>query len=234
MISIEQLIRAAENLRNFTPKDEFDAPAKESSFTGRNFSIVVKPVKREQMLPGCKGYPTWAYHPSHGKYEVTFSSDIQIRNFSDANFSAVFPNDASTGKLGYLEFASFACKRFKSIYQASNAFGTTTTVKKIIDQVVAFSSQDLQHKHISGFRHFWSHEIEGDAARSLSESISIRISGVIGQWSNGQNILCGVKRLVEPSLNIPFDTSLDACIYKTDSFLLEVVDTRTNEVLYKR
>lgn len=149
----------------------------------------------------------------------------------DVPFAAAFPPNNSMSS-SFLRFASFTCKHENErSYRASNAFGATVSVNKEKDVVLAFSSQSQPSSIPTSTQTYWSQTIAGDAARELSEEVAIRITGVIGVWPNGENVICGVKNN-PPSLDFPYDETLDACIFKASSLTFEVTNQRTNAILY--
>lgn len=232
-LGIANLQKVANQIRNFKPRDEFDAPPNASLLTGQAFSVIVKPRKRGISNSICQGFPSWGYFAQQNNLEVAFNTgSILTSGLGSDSFTAAFPQSKSLSG-SFLRFASFTCNNLKQgHYTASNAFGATTSVNKETDIVLAFSDQDSSSTAPTDAVTYWSKTISGDAARKLSENIAIRISGVIGTWPNGQNVICGIKRN-SPRLNFPYDQTLDACIFKASSLQFEVLDQQTGEVLYR-
>ncbi len=233
ILGIAELQRAAGQVKNFKPKDEFDAPPVASNLTGQPFSVTVKPKKRGPSNSICDGFPSWGYFPQQSNLEVSFNNgSILTSGLTSDSFTAAFPQNGSLSG-NFLRFASFSCSHLdQGQYAATNAFGASVDVEKETDVVVAFSDQDSPSKMPTDAVTYWSHKVSGDAARKLSQSIAIRITGVIGVWANGQNVICGVKRS-SPRFDFPYDKTLNACIFKAASLQFEVVEQQTGEVLYR-
>jgi hypothetical protein len=232
-LGIVDLQTTADQIRNFKPKDEFDTPPSSSNIAGRAFSVTVKPRKRGISNSICQGFPSWGYFPQQSNLEVAFNTgSILTSGLASDPFTAAFPQSKSLSG-SFLRFASFTCKKLKQgQYSASNAFGATTSVDRETDIVLAFSDQDSSSRVPADAVTYWSKSISGDAARKLSESVAIRITGVIGVWPNGQSVICGTKRN-SPRLNFPYDQTLDACVFKATSLQFEVLDQTTGEVLHR-
>lgn len=232
VLGVHDLQRVADQVRHFKPKDEFDASPHVSDLAGRHFSVIVRPRKVGPANNICKGFPSWGYYAQKRDFEVSFGDgSILVDRFMNVPFAAAFPQGESINS-SFLSFASFTCKHVKEgSYRASNAFGATIDVIKEKDVVIAFSAQNKPSNSPISTTNYWSKTIAGDAARNLSEQVAVRITGVIGVWPNGQNVICGVKH-GHPSLDLPYDDTLDACIFKASSLIFEVINKKTGAILY--
>lgn len=233
VLGIAELQKVADQVRNFKPKDEFDTQPTASNLTGQPFSVTVKPKKRGASNSICDGFPSWGYFPQQSNLEVSFNNgSILTSGLTNDSFTAAFPQDKSLSG-SFLRFASFACNHIdQGQYAATNAFGASVDVEKETHVVVAFSDQDSPSKMPTDAVTYWSQTVSGDAARELSQNVAIRITGVIGIWANGQNVICGVKRS-SPRFDFPYDKTLNACIFKATSLQFEVLEQQTGEVLYR-
>lgn len=231
-ISIEQMIHAAGSLRNFKPKDEFDTPPMVNVMTGKRFSIELA-VTRE----GCDGYPSWSYLPNSSELLVSFSGTKIVSTSTYPAFLKLFdraPGSYSTGH--ELKYISMNCVNSDhGSYVAGNAFGAFTEVFKSKSVVLAISPTGIDESMYgkrSKFDSLWKARMPGDEARALSSSLILRITGTIGQWGNGANVVCGVDGLRANMLH-PFESTFDACIYKADVFRVELVDSRSGETVFE-
>jgi hypothetical protein len=233
VLGLTDLQKVANQVRNFKPKDEFDAPPIASNLTGQSFSVTVKPKKRGPSNFICDGFPSWGYFAQQSNLEVSFNDgSILTSGLTSDSFTAAFPQDKSLSG-SFLRFASFTCDHSKQgQYAATNAFGAAANVAKETDAVVAFSDQDSPSRMPTDAVTYWSHTVSGDAARTLSGSVAIRITGVIGVWANGHNVICGTKHS-SPTLDFPYDQTLNACIFKSTSLQFEVLDEKKGEVLHR-
>lgn len=223
----QQLMATADAVRLFKPKDQFDTGPSTPSLSGQAFSVIVSPLPRGIPNKICDGYPSWAYFKEDGRYEVGFFPAQASLTQLTSTFGGAIPRTA--GPLGgFAYFTSFDCNRVEdSYYDSTNAFGAHQNVHRTSDVILAFS--DVQG---SLSTNLWSRLISGDPARALSQSIVIRISGILGQWPDGNTLKCA-KQVGRPTFDHPEDANLDACIFKTKSLKFEVLDSLSGEILYQ-
>ena len=232
VVGIEQMIRAAGSLRNFKPKDEFDAGPTLNTMTGKRFSVELKVAKN-----GCSGYPTWSYIRDSGKLWVSFHGSKIVSTGTYPAFLKLFshaPGSYSTGhSLNYIPLNCVSSDQ--GSYIAGNAFGALTEVFKSKEVVLAISPtgiDETMYGKKSRFESQWEIKVSGDEARALSASLVMRISGTIGEWENGANVACGTDGLRADMLH-PFESTFDACIYKANDFRVELIDSRSGNVVFE-
>lgn len=233
-LDIAEMERISNQIRNHIPKDQFDTPPVISNLTGKPFLVSLSPLMRGPENSICSGYPSLGYYPNKQQLEVSYSPEtILISGSSNHPFGVAIPKKSSSSTIHFLNFVSITCDQLNSgTYNASNAFGVTTTVKKTTDRITAISDQIRPEIGQYWAKNpYWSKSVSGENARGLAESIIIRIKGEIGTWPNGSNVLCGYDHHA-PKINWPYDETLDACIFKVTNLKFEVIDTRINEVLY--
>lgn len=232
-IGLAELEKRVSYIRDFRPKDEFDVPPKISDLTNRSFAVTLVPKKRGPSNSICDGSPSWGYYADKQLLEVSFrTGTLTSLNSIDGSLrSELYSGRRSDGRS--IKFSSFLCNHLnEDAYDARNLFGVSVKVYKSTDTVVAFAEQASPEDYSSNMRFGWSRVVSGSLARELSEGIEINISGVIGVWPSGGNLVCGVSRIV-PTMDLPFDRTLNACFFKVKSFRFDVLNKKSGELLYR-
>lgn len=107
----------------------------------------------------------------------------------------------------------------------TNAFGATMEVADERTQVLGVG-QAL--KYGTGE---WRRKLPPNAARALSRSLVVRLSGVLGAWGPDGTLGC-TRAVFEPTFSSPVRSDTLNCIFKADALRTDLVDARTGEVLW--
>lgn len=227
-LSGEQLSALVDKVRNFTPRDQFDAPPVQASLAGKRFSYTVEP-RPIGHATNCDAYPEWVYLPTRARLNFSWSSSLALTYALTGGNGPVFPPNMAKPRNAELMFRSFTCaKKVEPSYTANNAFGARFTIEKWTDVVSAIADFDP----LSGRRlpSSWEAPVTGDEARALSANARIRVSGTLGDWWQGASVVCGLKRL-EPSIQVPWDRTTDLCLIRGRVERIEVIDQRSGATL---
>lgn len=217
------LAAAAQLVRSFKPKDQFDSPPAQKALVGRSFALELTP-RESGINRGCGFFASWSYDASKGELEIAAMPGIVFAG--DTNPSGAFPDMQPTDQLNPV---SFICQRVaQSAVKASNAFGAVTNVQRSSEESLSFSTANV----ISGAnKPYWTTHIEGQEARDLAKAVRVRMKGVLGEWRPGQVIVC-YREKSEATLDLPFERTTRDCMFKTEAIRFELVDSRTQSVLY--
>lgn len=229
VLDTHDFVQIANRILSHKKLDEFDNGPSFSRIAGQSFSITFN-VRKSLYADDCPGYPTWRY--IEGTLSVEMSGGHIFVDTWDEVFTKIFPQNESLST-GLLYFTSFVCnKKASSRYQATNAFGATTTVTRQRYTAIAISSQKQPTTDIVYPQADWRDDILGDAARQLSKSLTLRLTGIVGTWPNGESVLCGTEHM-KPKLDFPYDTDTRVCVFKAKSLTYEIMDRLTGRTLYK-
>jgi len=225
----EDLSAIAEKVRQFAPRDQFDAPPPQQSLAGRRFSYTIEP-KPIGRATNCEAFPEWVYLPAQGRLNFSWSSSLTLTyNLLGAN-GPVFPPTMTRPRNAELTFRSFTCvKRIEPSYTATNAFGAQFTIEKMTDVVSAIADFEPLGARLAPSS--WEASVSGDAARTMVANARVRVSGTLADWWPGTSVVCGRKRL-EPSIRLPLDRTTDLCLIRGRVERIEVIDQQTGAVLY--
>jgi hypothetical protein len=140
--------------------------------------------------------------------------------------TGAFPNTSSTTEI---DAVPFVCQRVSQVAEkASNAFGATTIIRRSVEDSLSFSTSNYA---TGQSKPYWTTQVEGSDARDLAKAMRIRITGVLGAWKPGQTIVCYTERS-EATMDLPFDRSTHDCMFATKSIRFEIIDNRTQTILY--
>ncbi len=229
VLSGDQLSALIDEVRNFRPRDQFDAPPAQLSLAGKRFSFTVEP-RPIGRATNCDGHPEWVYLPAQGRLNISWGSSLALTYALKGRNGPVFPPNMSKPRNAELMFRSFTCtKTAEPDYTAINAFGAQFRIEKTTEIVSAIADFDpLTSRRMPSS---WDAVVTGDAARSLAANARVRVSGTLSDWWPGVSVVCGQKRL-EPSVSLPFDRTTDLCLIRGQVERVEVVDKRTEATLY--
>lgn len=229
-LSGDDLEVLASRVRSFAPRDQFDMPPALPSVAGRRFSYTVTPLERGPDNLICDGFPSWGFWPQDGRLEVGATEGTGIKSDFASGSSRMFPTGQGISDFGTMvTFRSFRCQKTRlGSYTATNGFGAQFTVERSREVVTAIGGFAMPD---TSWRTYWTTQVSGDAARQLSRSLRVRISGTLTDWAPGRPVLCG-RNVSTPSMRRPYEETLDLCLFNGRADLFEVVDSRTGEVLF--
>ena len=72
--------------------------------------------------------------------------------------------------------------------------------------------------------------LASSAARKLSKTLRVRITGTVGTWVTGKTIICG-KRTKQPTISLPIEKITDVCFINARIDRVEFFDSSTGKVL---
>jgi hypothetical protein len=216
-LQLVDLQSAAATVRDFKQKDVFtDSVPTKADLAGKHFEVEIVPIHAKETSIGCVGTPTWAYSSTDGFATFLIADSILAGDLS-----------ISYRDLGSLNLFVLTCKQAEdTYYRATNAFGGPATVRKTRESLLAFSDGEEGPRGST-----WHSEVKGEAARSLSKSVRLRLSGQIGKWPDGSTVICGVAHR-QATLDFPHEDTREACIFKTTSEYVEVIDSSDGRALF--
>jgi hypothetical protein len=221
-LDLAALTAAAQLVRSYKPKDQFDSPPPQKSLGGRPFALELSP-RESGFNKGCGFFASWSYDASKSELEIGEMPEIVFAG--DTNPSGAFPNMQPTDQLNPV---LFVCQRVaQSLGKASNAFGAVTTIQRSAEESLSLSTSNIGRVN----KPYWTVHVEGQEARELAKAVRIRVKGVLGEWRPGQVIIC-YRQNTEATLDSPFARTTRDCMFKTDEIRFEIVDSRTQSVLY--
>jgi hypothetical protein len=221
-LDLSALAAAAQVVRSYIPKDQFDSPPAQKTLVGQPFAIELTP-RESGFNSGCGSFPSWSYDASKGELEVGVTPNMV--SASDTSPTGAFPGLQGAD---YLNSVSFVCQRVaQSVTKANNAFGVATNVQRSAEESLFFFTayQGPNQPH-------WTAHVEGQEARELAKAVRVRIKGVLSEWRPGQVIVC-YSETFEATFDYPFERTTRDCTFKTESFHFEIIDSRTQSVLYR-
>jgi hypothetical protein len=228
-LSGEQLIALIEKVRSFEPRDQFDTLPPQPSLAGKRFSYMVEP-RPIGTKTNCAGYPEWVWLPQQRKLNISWSPTLALTYTLKGRNGPPFPPNLFGIRNSELMVRSFTCsKTNEPSYMANNAFGAQFSVEKTSEVVNAIA--DIEQLGTSPPKSSWEALVSGDAARQLSASVRVRVSGTLSDWWPGVSVVCGQKQL-QPTIRLPFDRTTDMCLIRGQIERVEVVDQRSGAVLY--
>ena len=223
MLGLAALATAAEAVRTYKAKDQFDSSPSQKALKGRAFLVELTP-RESGFDRGCGDFPSWSYDASKGELrsEAFPNSVLGLSTIpTDA-----FPNIPGTQELNSVPFV---CQRVsQSAAKASNAYGATTIVRRSVEETLSFSTRNYFSARTDPS---WTAHVEGSDARELARAIRVRITGVLGEWKPGQTIVCYTDKS-EATMDMPFERTTHDCMFKTESIRFEIIDNRTRSVLH--
>lgn len=225
----EQLSALVARVKNFVPRDQFDAPPAQPSLAGKRFSYTIEP-RPIGRATNCDGHPEWLYLPAQQRLNFSWGSSLALSYALKGRNGGVFPPNMMGLRNSELMFRSFTCaKTIEQNYTATNGFGAQFTIEKMTDTVSAIADFDPP----TGRRlpSSWDAVVTGDAARLLSANARIRVSGTLSDWWPGASVVCGQKRL-EPTISRPIDRTTDVCLIRGQVERVDVIDERSGATLY--
>lgn len=224
-----ELTEMATQLRSFTPRDKFDSLPTPPSVAGKQFSVVISPLERGPDNAICSGHPSWGFRPEKGHFEVDAGNGDKMKSSFKGPLGPLFPSDVQR-EPGFIRFVSFTCSKTKEQpYVTTNGFGAQVRVEKSTDVVTAIAYD--RTRKLPVWKDYWTTAITGNAARQLATNVRVRISGVLGDWSPGISLMCGVSRH-HPTMTLPIDRTLDICMFNGRIDKFEVLNVATGELLY--
>jgi|GEM_PF-4943217 len=218
----------AAQIRSFTPRDKFDSLPPLPSVAGRAFSVVMAPLEGGPNNSICSGFPSWVYLPQRSHYEVGSGTVTASKSNFEGPLGPLFAT-SSPREPSLIKFLSFTCSHAKEPpYTTTNGFGAQVQVEKTTETVTAIA---YDYDRLPSWKDYWESTTTGDAARQLAKNVRVRISGVLSDWSPGTPIMCGVSRR-HPTMALPIDRTLNACLFKGRIDRFEVLNAATGELLY--
>ncbi len=225
----EDLERMAATIRSFQPKDEFDVPPALPSVEGKRFVYTVTPRKRGPNNRICDGFPSWGYFPRQRQLEVSgMLGEELLRDlvFDTGQLWAPFSTD-------WLYFRSLSCDWLPGQdYEATNGFGVKVLVDvhKEVVTAIGFVADDILPVR-EMVRPSWKTITAGDEGRRLARALRLRFSGTLHDWSAGEPVRCASAKS-EPTMDFPYEETLDICIFKGRFERFDLIDADTGEIIY--
>ena len=226
-VSKAELIRAAEAVFSFVPKDQFEAAPGGTELSGKSFVIV-----RDVRVPGglrrsCLGESTWRYNPNSTRFRFGYGGSALLSDYKTGGSPIISSTYSSDITATVFELK---CKFTDGgTYTASNSMGAKVTVYTGVANfiVLAFKTTAFYYgaSNVPGI------PLAPNAARKLSKTLRVRITGTVGTWSNGKTIICG-KRTHAPTMDIPIKITLDACFINARIDRVTFFDSSTGKVLF--
>jgi hypothetical protein len=226
----DELEAIAKRVRSFVPRDQFDTPPSLPSVTGGRFSYMVMPLERGPSNLICDGYPSWGFWPQDGRLEVGATEGTGIKSDFSTGAGRMFSTGQGMSDFSTMvTFRSFRCQKTRlPSYTATNGFGAQFTIEKSREVVTAIGGFAMPN---TSWKTHWTKQVTGEAARQLSRDVRVRISGTLVDWAPGRPVRCGTK-VRTPTTRLPYDETLDICLFNGSADLFEVIDARTGEVLF--
>jgi hypothetical protein len=226
-ISAEQLVTAAERVRSFVPRDQFDAPPAGPAWNSRRFSYTVEPVGWGTDRQPCAGLPTWDY--SNGQLSIS-ARPAFVNPF---NFSGQFRSAGNAGRatqITDLNLYSITCQQSPiEEVQAANALGAQFSVRRWTDEAVGiFDTGKFDPK----WKVYWHAQLDGAVARDLTRNLRIRVSGSLQAWPNGKMIICGTDDS-PPTITKPTARTRKICGFNGRPDHIEFLNSATGQVLFE-
>lgn len=218
-LTLADLTAAAQVVRAYKPRDQFDSPPKQQAFVGRIFELNLTP-RETGFDRGCGAFPTWRYEAPKGELEISAAPGFVFGGDVRPAGALPVPDTVQVNSL------SFACQRTaQSPAQATNGFGAVTTVRRSLEESLSISTADL-----STNEPYLTAKLDGPAARDLVKAARVRITGALGEWRPGQVIVCYSDKH-EATFELPFERTVRDCMFNTTWIKFELVDQRTQAVL---
>ncbi len=142
-----QAIReAAERVRSYSPRDQFDSGPDLSALVGQTFDVYVDARERGIANEICPGSPDWGWYGDRSYLEFSYGDRVDPADYWTPRTSTVMVMARSEqGTFHHAKIYSFHCVVSRGRpYSASNAFGASTmvTVRNEIFTAFAFSSHE--------------------------------------------------------------------------------------------
>ena len=226
-ISGEQLVAAAEQVRTFVPRDQFDEPPAGPAWNGRRFSFTVEPVSWGPASHPCTGLATWDYR--NGQLSVSARPEFVNPFTFTGQFRGTGRSDRGR-QIVDLNLYSITCQQSAiEDVQATNAFGAQFRVRRWTDSAIGiFDTGDFDPKW-----KIYSHtQLDGAAARELTRNLLVRVSGTLSTWPNGGMIICGTDNS-SPTIGTPTARTRNICGFNGRPDHVEFLNTATGHVLFE-
>jgi hypothetical protein len=220
LVSIATLRAAAEKVRTFRPKDQFDSPPDMSALVGRRFEVETAPRATGPANQICPGTPMYSY--DHPTLSIMYNNQVLLGNFD-------IDVDTSDGNgLGFFNTYAFDCAVSAGrSYVGSNAFGASAVVSVQNDRFLAFASA----RALPSQEDTWEQTATPSVARDLARSVRVRVRGTVGKWTNGQPVECGTY-VDEAKIDYPYEERQSGCFFKADIDSVDAIDSRTGNTLH--
>jgi hypothetical protein len=225
-ISGEQLLSAAEQVRNFVPRDQFDAPPSGPAWNGQRFSYTVQPAGWGPGQPPCAGLPTWDYQNG----QLSVSARPQFVN--PFTFTGQFRGSRASDRSQIVDLNLYSIRCQQSALEdvaATNAFGVQFPVRRWTEDAVGiFDTGSFDPK----WKVYWETQVEGALAREISHNLLVRISGSLQAWPNGSMIVCGTDQS-DPTVTTPIDRKRKICGFNGRPDHIEFLNAATGHLLFQ-
>ena len=226
-VSKAELIRAAEAVFSFVPKDQFEATPSGTELSGKSFVIVRDVNVSRKFRRRCLGGATWYYKPGSTKFSFYYGRRVLLRDYPIGELTASVVLYGLSTKVAVFELK---CKFTDGgSYTASNRMGAKVTVYVGVAKFIVLAFKTTAFYYGAG--NYPGITLAPNAARKLSKTLRVRITGTVGIWSNGKTILCG-KRTHAPTMDIPIKITLDACFINARIDRVTFFDSSTGKVLF--
>lgn len=223
VLDAASLTQAAAVRRGFEAKDEFDATPK-LPWGSRSFKI--RYAFGRHSLEMCPGAPTWDYDAEDGNLTLRLGGSYMLRQWytlGDEPAGVPFPD----GDLHYT-LNVFCSQQKGGSYRIENLFGAQRSLTRMKITRTSLHDNGVEVKEIFG-RHR-SIPMAAEKARSMAPRLVLEIEGSLGEWSDGNSLICGVKR-DDPDFTSVYDATEHACVYRARITKVAVVDPVTGETL---
>jgi hypothetical protein len=218
-ISLEELRQAATVLRSYKRTDQFDQGPNLPALMGKRFEVEIPLRSSGVQNEICPGSPFYSYFPNNGRLEVHYARENDLARYS-----------SPIGKY-FEQHALYAidCAVQKGTpYIGGNAFGAVAVVQVRKETFISLVDSRIANT-VVGDRE-WSAQFEAVVARDLARNIRLRVRGRIGQWKSGRAMECGTETKSAEIGDLE-RTDKDGCFVRADVESVELVDSRTGEVL---
>lgn len=224
-LSIRDLRHHVQRAKSYRPKDQFDTGPDTSSLVGKPFEIEI--AARPDRTSNCPGQPTWWFRAAESTLYVAWSSPALYYYYLSRKSLASLQDEAASYNMG---FVSFDCAiSFGTPYRAANAFGVSRLVT-VEGEAFTALAYDISNRACLTLCTLWKERLEPDRARTLSNSLRVRIRGQIGQWKSGNAIVCAA-RSSSPTLSAPVERHSRGCFIRIQLDEASLVDSKTGKML---
>lgn len=232
-VSEDEIVRAVQSIIEFRPQDSFDSAPK-PSFSGRSFVFDMPLQETSLQNQNFMCLSTWRYDRSSGTLKVT------IRQMFASTYTEIRgPGSQLTGNENQAFYGvPFYCERGpESSYTANNGFGAKTTVTTRHEVQIGFSTYNISEGRPFNVNAVdpmeFSRAVSPEEGRVMVQSLRLRFSGTLSAWDDGGSIGCTTDHQ-RPTFRSPIESERVNCLVKATDVRVDLIDTRTNEVLLTR
>lgn len=199
------------NYRGPIPIDTQSRANDDARISGKPFDITI-PAKPSGMNNEiCGGTPYYGYSAKDGKFSVEYASG---RSLNKENM--LMPH----------AWFSVTCSVRNSDRTMSNALGVKINVHTKSETNDALEAINVSTGLNSG--HLWQQVMDGRSADHLAQRLYVHVRGVIG--SSSPLVKCNDYHEA-PTLDFPYQTSMDQCVMQVTVSDVELVDGWTKKIL---